>query len=328
MRFSYCSASRMLVVGFTALFGVACGGHSSNPVAPSQRAANSPHPERSILQPTEAGGEGLQVKGLGQKRVDVCHRTNGITPFILIAVAAASVEKHRAHDDASPGEAVPGVPGKVFGPACELLDDVQVVTPTSSGIGIKASVMIRDTLDLTILDEETNQASDSQGAALSPLGALAEASAMAENLSGTQMTIWASGEINAWFGSASDATITFDWAAETSRILGGQWNITGTAPVHLPFFEYRFTPSRDGQLSLAYSNSGTGDTLGLTGVAILTVLGLPNTRVFFGTSGVFTAPLIGGREHLVRIHFQGVNAGGGLGTREGTGSWSFDLDIE
>ncbi len=51
-------------------------------------------------------------------KVDVCHRAlNG--SFNLINVAYQAVQAHRAHGDALPGEAVPGMPGYKFDDTCQ-----------------------------------------------------------------------------------------------------------------------------------------------------------------------------------------------------------------
>lgn len=51
--------------------------------------------------------------------VQICHRTVGTRPYIMIEVAPAAVRAHRAHGDAAVGEPVPGAQSMVFDPSCE-----------------------------------------------------------------------------------------------------------------------------------------------------------------------------------------------------------------
>jgi hypothetical protein len=62
-------------------------------------------------------GLALSMSGFAQgKKADVCHQTgNG---FQKINVSLNAVSSHRAHGDALPGEAVPGVPGYEFDASC------------------------------------------------------------------------------------------------------------------------------------------------------------------------------------------------------------------
>jgi hypothetical protein len=52
-------------------------------------------------------------------KVTLCHRT-GAGFYNLLTVDVDAEPAHRAHGDAKPGEAVPGVQGKTFSPGCAL----------------------------------------------------------------------------------------------------------------------------------------------------------------------------------------------------------------
>jgi hypothetical protein len=52
-------------------------------------------------------------------KVQLCHRT-GNGSYHLIEVSVSAEPAHRAHGDGKVGEAVPGNPGKVFGPSCSV----------------------------------------------------------------------------------------------------------------------------------------------------------------------------------------------------------------
>lgn len=54
-------------------------------------------------------------------KVDVCHG-EGNGAYHLINVSENALPAHLAHGDGQPGDAVPGMPDKVFGEACELVD--------------------------------------------------------------------------------------------------------------------------------------------------------------------------------------------------------------
>ncbi len=52
-------------------------------------------------------------------KVQICHRT-GNGSYHQIEISVNAVPAHRAHGDGMIGEAVPGLPGKVFGPGCSV----------------------------------------------------------------------------------------------------------------------------------------------------------------------------------------------------------------
>jgi len=52
-------------------------------------------------------------------KVQICHRT-GNGSYHQIEISVNAVPAHRAHGDGMIGEAVPGSPGKVFGPGCSV----------------------------------------------------------------------------------------------------------------------------------------------------------------------------------------------------------------
>jgi hypothetical protein len=53
--------------------------------------------------------------------VDVCH-SEGNGGFHLISVSANALDAHRRHGDGLVGDPVPAQPGKIFGPACSVVD--------------------------------------------------------------------------------------------------------------------------------------------------------------------------------------------------------------
>jgi hypothetical protein len=59
----------------------------------------------------------LPDDGTEGPKIDICHRT-GSGRYNLINISVNAEPAHRAHGDAKIGEAVPGSPGKVFGPGC------------------------------------------------------------------------------------------------------------------------------------------------------------------------------------------------------------------
>lgn len=69
--------------------------------------------------PTLAAGRASAAAQPDRDKVDICHRTNGESDFILISVASPAVDAHVAHGDGRPGEAFPGQPGMRFGPTCQ-----------------------------------------------------------------------------------------------------------------------------------------------------------------------------------------------------------------
>ena len=54
-----------------------------------------------------------------EPKVELCHKT-GNGKYHLIEVAISAEPAHRKHGDAKIGEAVPGQPGKIFGPSCSV----------------------------------------------------------------------------------------------------------------------------------------------------------------------------------------------------------------
>jgi hypothetical protein len=49
--------------------------------------------------------------------VTLCHKT-GNGKYVEINVSVSAEPAHRAHGDGKPGEAVPGLPGKLFTATC------------------------------------------------------------------------------------------------------------------------------------------------------------------------------------------------------------------
>lgn len=65
-------------------------------------------------------GEVPQVPGTDEgPKVQICHRT-GNGSYHQIEISVNAVPAHRAHGDGMIGEPVPGSPGKVFGPGCNV----------------------------------------------------------------------------------------------------------------------------------------------------------------------------------------------------------------
>lgn len=74
------------------------------------------------------------LAGAGDKSY-VCH-VEGTGDYHLINISDAALDKHIAHGDYKPGDPIPGVPGEVFGDACEseAIDPVQVADGYFSNI--------------------------------------------------------------------------------------------------------------------------------------------------------------------------------------------------
>jgi hypothetical protein len=75
-------------------------------------------------------------------KVDVCHR-EGNGSFHLINVSENALSAHLAHGDALPGDPVPGMEGKKFDEACNIVDAGPTVTPGYSGLTEAAGVRYR-----------------------------------------------------------------------------------------------------------------------------------------------------------------------------------------
>ncbi|NIQ52394.1 MAG: hypothetical protein GWN71_02715, partial [Gammaproteobacteria bacterium] len=73
-----------------------------------------------LIPPDPEAEAGFDVDGLASamSKVDVCH-VDEDGAYRLITIAEAAYVTHLGHGDASPGDAVPGMPGQVFGPDCE-----------------------------------------------------------------------------------------------------------------------------------------------------------------------------------------------------------------
>jgi hypothetical protein len=72
-----------------------------------------------------SGGRAAASSGVQETITDVCHSTGTMQGFVLISIPTPAANQHLAHGDGLVGDAVPGAPGQVFGPTCEL-----VVIPT------------------------------------------------------------------------------------------------------------------------------------------------------------------------------------------------------
>ncbi|CAN5764813.1 hypothetical protein BH23GEM7_BH23GEM7_41500 [soil metagenome] len=69
--------------------------------------------------PTESADVGAIAFNQGQSKSAVCHYDADAGSYALISVANAALPAHVEHGDASPGEAVPNMPGFEFDEACQ-----------------------------------------------------------------------------------------------------------------------------------------------------------------------------------------------------------------
>ncbi len=77
---------------------------------------------------------GLNAAAAPADKVDVCHRV-GDGSYILININDNAYPAHVDHGDAHPGEMVPGMERKIFGPDCSLQDALYTVTVNVQGSG-------------------------------------------------------------------------------------------------------------------------------------------------------------------------------------------------
>lgn len=74
--------------------------------------------------------------GAGGEKVDVCHN-EGDGTFHLINISDNAFDSHVAHGDASPGDPVPGMSGKKFDEACNVVDAGPVVNDGYDATAVK-----------------------------------------------------------------------------------------------------------------------------------------------------------------------------------------------
>lgn len=99
-------------------------GAEGNPVAPGGVATGSLVPGSSTVAAHRPADDG---------KLEICHRTQGTTGFMLISVAAIAFEAHLAHGDGRPGDPVPDQPGRTFGSDCQVAS-ATIVTIGFSGL--------------------------------------------------------------------------------------------------------------------------------------------------------------------------------------------------
>lgn len=73
---------------------------------------------------TAASLGGAASAGAAAAKSDVCHYSADTGTFQLINISDVAIEKHIAHGDAKPVDAVPGSPGNYFGADCEVMEGV------------------------------------------------------------------------------------------------------------------------------------------------------------------------------------------------------------
>lgn len=98
---------------------VASGCGDVSPVAPGRTAV------ATSLVP--AAPNAASDRPADDRKVAICHGTEGADRFILVSVAAAALDAHLAHGDGRPGGPVPDQPNRTFGPACEELTPTRVI---------------------------------------------------------------------------------------------------------------------------------------------------------------------------------------------------------
>ena len=85
--------------------------------------------------------------GAGGEKVDVCH-SEGNGTYHLINISDNAYDSHVAHGDAHPGDPVPGVSGKKFDEACNVVDAGPVFGPGwDSTATVLASVTYRNLIN-------------------------------------------------------------------------------------------------------------------------------------------------------------------------------------
>ena len=102
-----CSATGIARLGFYRNVGTVTATRTIGPITATVTDSDASH-YRGVLELDD-----------GEPKVTLCHKT-GNGSFHLITVGAPAEPAHRAHGDGKPGEAVPGQPGKIFGPSCGI----------------------------------------------------------------------------------------------------------------------------------------------------------------------------------------------------------------
>ena len=85
-------------------------------------------PLQALSSNQEASVEALLKTSQG--KITVCHRTNGVRPFLPLSVSAAALDAHVAHGDGLVGEPVPDQPGYSFNEECDLVLTRRTITVT------------------------------------------------------------------------------------------------------------------------------------------------------------------------------------------------------
>lgn len=127
-RKTCCAAAGMMALSIVA------GGCETSP------AATAPSGAQASISSLAAARRGVPAMS-----VDVCHRTQGVRPFIRITVDDSALQAHLDHGDGVPGQPVPGQPG-VFGSDCQVetaaqcpcwagLTELQLVALLTSELG-------------------------------------------------------------------------------------------------------------------------------------------------------------------------------------------------
>lgn len=75
------------------------------------------------------------------RKLAICHRTQGTTEFILISVAAIALDGHLAHGDVRPGDPVPDQPNRTFGSECQMSSATSITIGFTGLVGNGASFL-------------------------------------------------------------------------------------------------------------------------------------------------------------------------------------------
>ena len=103
-----CSATGTAALGFYRNVGTVTATRTIGGITATVTDSDPSH-YRGVLQGEDDGGP----------KVTLCHKT-GNGSFHSITVSVNAEPAHRKHGDGKPSEAVPGQPGKIFGPSCSI----------------------------------------------------------------------------------------------------------------------------------------------------------------------------------------------------------------
>ncbi len=175
-------------------------------------------------------------------KISICH-AEGNGQYQLIDISASAEGAHRAHGDAKPGEAVPGMPGKVFDSSCRPVGAAVSIVKSTNGDDANAApgptIPLGSTVTWQYVIKNTGTLDLTAVSVVDDHGVTPNCSGQTTLSASASMTCTATGIATALGPYRNVGTVTAHWASGSDSgtvTASDPSNYTGTSPVKIQKF--------------------------------------------------------------------------------------------